>query len=366
MGTVRAVPRLLHPLAWWMWAVAMAVVANRTRNPLILVILVAAVVLVAELRGEDRDRRMTLFLWLAAVVVGIRVVAQIVFGGGAIGTTVLFRMPQVPLPEWTGAVRLGGPVTLEELADALYGGMSVAAMIVCLGAATVLASPRRLLRYVPATLYEVGTTLVVGLTYAPMLMDDARTAWAARRLRGRDGRGPREVARVAAPVLSAGLRRSMALAASMESRGYGRPGAGRQGTRRVAGAMVLTGMVGVALGVFGLMSAGTSRPVAAGCLLVGAALATATVWRPGGRRPPGRTVYRPDRWSSAEWSVLICAGVSVAAVFVVVAADPGALTPSTVPLSVPDLPWPAALGVGVAAMVAWTTPVPPDRMEHRP
>ena len=86
-------------------------------------------------------------------------------------------------------MRLGGPVSLESLLYAAYDGLRLAAILACLGAANALASPRRLLRYLPATLYDVGTAIVVGLTFAPQLLSDARAVRAARTLRGHDGRG---------------------------------------------------------------------------------------------------------------------------------------------------------------------------------
>ena len=117
------------------------------------------------------------------------------------------------------------PVTLEGLLAAAYEGMRLAAILACLGATNALASPRRLLRYVPATLYEVGTAVVVALTFAPQMVEDAARVRAARRLRGHTGRGIREMGRLAVPVLVGSLERSLSLAASMESRGYGRAGA---------------------------------------------------------------------------------------------------------------------------------------------
>ena len=69
---------------------------------------------------------------------------------GVGGRVVLVRLPEVPLPAWAAGVRLGGPVTLEGLLAAAYDGLRLATILACLGAANALASPRRLLRYVPA------------------------------------------------------------------------------------------------------------------------------------------------------------------------------------------------------------------------
>ena len=216
-------PRLLHPAAWWAWAIGLAMAASRTTNPLLLALVVAvAGYVVASRRELGAASPFGAFLRLGLFVIAMRVVFVALLGGGVPGRTVLFDLPQVPLPTGSGGVRLGGPVTLEGVLAAAYDGARLAAVLACIGAANALASPRRLLRYVPATLYEVGTALVVALTYAPQLVDDARRVRAARRLRGHAGRGPRELARLAVPVLDSALERSLDLAASMESRGYGR------------------------------------------------------------------------------------------------------------------------------------------------
>ena len=131
--------------------------------------------------------------------------------------------PGCPCPNGLPVLRIGGPVTLESLLYAVYDALRLAAILACLGAANALASPRRLLRYLPATLYDVGTAVVVGLTFAPQLLTDARAVRAARTLRGHDGHAAcARLARLAVPVLETAFERSLGLAASMESRGYGR------------------------------------------------------------------------------------------------------------------------------------------------
>src|SRR5450759_1711449 len=104
------------------------------------------------------------FLRLGLFVIAMRVLLEALLGGGVPGQTVLLNLPQIPLPTGAGGVRLGGAVTLEGVLAAAYDGARLAAVLACIGAANALASPRRLLRYVPATLYEVGTALVVALT----------------------------------------------------------------------------------------------------------------------------------------------------------------------------------------------------------
>ncbi|WP_284303340.1 hypothetical protein [Mobilicoccus caccae] len=78
---------------------------------------------------------------------------------------------------------------------------------------------------------------------------------------------------MALPVVAGALERSLQLAASMESRGYGRAGRGGVRRQRRATWCSVAGIVGVCVGVFGLLDART--PVAVAAPLVGAGLVLA-------------------------------------------------------------------------------------------
>jgi len=357
-------PRLLHPAAWWAWAIGLAMAASRTTNPLLLGLVVAvAGFVVASRRELGSASPFGAFLRLGLFVIAMRVVFAALLGGGVPGTTVLFTLPEVPLPAGTGGVRLGGPVTLEGVLAAAYDGARLAAVLACIGAANALASPRRLLRYVPATLYEVGTALVVALTYAPQLVEDAKRVRSARRLRGHDGRGPRELARLAVPVLDSALERSLDLAASMESRGYGRSVHRDAGSRRKATALTLIGLCGVVAGVYGMLDGGSAPLLGLPLLLAGSAAAAASL-AVGARREP-RSRYRPDPWAAPEWVVLLSG--AAAGAFVLVAAQravPGIVL-QTSPAVWPTLPWLPALGVLIGLLPAWLAPLPPLRALER-
>jgi len=357
-------PRLLHPAAWWAWSIGLAMAASRTTNPLLLALVVAvAGFVVASRRELGAASPFGAFLRLGLFVIAMRVVLQAVLGGGVPGRTILFTLPEVPLPAGAGGVRLGGPVSLEGVLAAAYDGARLAAVLACIGAANALASPRRLLRYVPATLYEIGTALVVALTYAPQLVDDARRVRAARRLRGHDGRGPRELARLAVPVLDSALERSLDLAASMESRGYGRSVHRDARSRRRATTLTLIGLCGVVAGVYGLMDGGSAPLLGLPLLLVGSAAAAASLAV--GARRERRSRYRPDPWAAPEWAVTLSG--AAAGAFVLVAAQravPGIVL-QTSPAVWPALPWLPALGVLIGLLPAWLAPMPPLRaLEH--
>src|SRR5690606_26285491 len=172
------------------------------------------------------------------------------------------------------------------------------------------------------------------------LIADVQRLRAARRLRGRPDKGIRGLLHVGLPVLEGALERSVALAAAMDARGYGRTADVPPTVRRTTSALTLGGLLGVCAGTYGLLTAegGTyGVPV----LLAGLAAALAGLWL-GGRRTL-RTRYRPDAWDTRAWLVT-ASGVAVAALLTLAASrDPAALSPGVVPLVAPTLPlWPAA------------------------
>ena len=53
-------------------------------------------------------------------------------------------------------IRIGGPVSLEGVLAAFYDGLRLATLLLCIGAANVLANPKRLLKSMPSALHEIG------------------------------------------------------------------------------------------------------------------------------------------------------------------------------------------------------------------
>jgi hypothetical protein len=145
--------------------------------------------------------------------------------GAPVPGRVLVDLPEATLPDWAAGVRLGGEVTLEGVLGAVYAGLQLATILACVGAANALANPKRLLRSVPPALYEIGSALVVAVTVLPQLADSLRRVRAAQTLRGGHSGRVRGLRRILVPVLEDALERSLALAASMDARGYGRAGA---------------------------------------------------------------------------------------------------------------------------------------------
>ncbi|WP_317985701.1 energy-coupling factor transporter transmembrane component T [Streptomyces sp. 5-10] len=347
----------LHAGAWWLWALGLATAASRTTNPLLLGLLIAVAGYVVAVRRTDAPwaRSYTAFLKLGLVVLAIRLFFAVFFGSPIPGTRVLFTLPEVPLPHWAQGVRIGGRVSAEGLVFALYDGLRLAALLICVGAANALASPARLLKSLPGALYEAGVAVVVAMTFAPHLVADVTRLRSARRLRGRPDRGVKALLQVGLPVLEGALERSVALAAAMDARGYGRTAQVPPAVARTTTALTLGGLLGVCCGTYGLLAAegaGYGLPL----LLAGLAAALGGLWL-GGRRSV-RSRYRPDRWGVRAWLVA-GSGAAVAALMIRAASyAPQALQPSVVPLTTPTLPlWPAA-GVLLGLLPALAAPAP--------
>jgi energy-coupling factor transport system permease protein len=351
------IPRALHPGAWWLWSLGMATAASRTTNPLLLLLTVAVCGYVVTRRRGDAPWALAfrMYLLLGAFVVVMRVVFRIVFGGGQ-GETVLFTLPQIPLPEWTAGIRLFGPVAAEQLLSGLYDGLRLATMLVCVGAANALANPKRMLKALPGALYEIGTSVVVALSVAPQLVESVQRIRRARRLRGGAQRGMRALRGILIPVLEDALTRSLALAAAMASHGYGRTGRTAPAARLVTGFLVLTGLLGVCVGLYGVMDSSVPAYLGAPALLAGLAVATAGLLL-GGRRVR-RSRYRPDRWRTAEL-LTVAAGITAGALmYATTKVDPADLYPSLSPMTWPALGVLPALAVLTGLLPAWLTPPP--------
>lgn len=352
-------PRTLHPAAWWMWALGLAIAASRTTNPVLLALVLVVVAHVTMARRGDAPwaRGFRTYLVLGLVVVALRVGYRILLGG-SFGTHLLVTLPEVPLPSAVEGIRIGGPVTLEGVLSAAYDGLRLATLLICVGAANVLADPKRLLKCVPAALHSVGVAVTVSLSVAPQLVESAQRVRRARRLRGEGTRRRHLVRTVLVPVLTDALDRSLLLATAMDGRGYGRTAAVDARDRRASGALLVAGLMGACCGTYGLLDGTAPRLLGLPMVVLGVGLAAA------GLRISGRSVvrsrYRPDPWLGPEWLVAGI-GVAVGATLMVTSrVDPLQLNPSLQPLGWPDLPVVPALAIVLGGAPAWLSP-PVDR-----
>lgn len=348
--------RSTHPWAWWCWAIGAAAAVSLTHNLLLIVTVCAAVLTVVMVRRSDAPwaRAMGIYVTLAIVIVAVRMLFQITIGGIRYGR-VLFTLPQLRLPDWMAGIRLGGPVTLEGLVYTAADAGRLGAMIICLGAANALANPKRALRSVPSALYEVSTALVIALSVAPQLVESLLRIRRARRLRGGTVKGLRGLGALIIPVLQDSIERSMSLAASMESRGYGST---RDQARvgRGAGFAMLASLALLCFGAFALLSIANGAVMGVVALIAGA-LAAVIALRASGKRL-AVTRYRPDPWRGREYVTAAC-GLAV----VIVTVQLGVIAPKVITPPAQPATWPGfnplmvvIIGLILVPIAVTTTP----------
>ncbi|MGV9323281.1 energy-coupling factor transporter transmembrane component T [Streptomyces sp. NPDC003660] len=355
----RRLPRTLHPLAWWIWALALATAVSRTANPLLLFLVLAVLghVVTARRTTAPWARGFKYYLYLALTVVAVRVVFRAVFATGITPHDhFLFALPHLPTPDWYAGIQIGGPVSLEAVLSSATDGLRLACMMCCIGAANTLANPKRALRVLPGALYELGVAVTVAISVAPQLVQSVQRVSRARKLRAGRTRGLRALRGIVVPVLEDALERSLRLAAAMDSRGYGRAGTATRRSRRITGALMLLGMCGLCAGAYGLLDATAPAFLGLPAMTVGAALCVAGL-RIGGRRVT-RTTYRPDPWLLPEWTVAGSGLLSAVLLFTHLGYDAAQLNPTFYPLTWPELPLVPTAAIVLAGTAAFLAPPP--------
>jgi energy-coupling factor transporter transmembrane protein EcfT len=104
------------------------------------------------------------------------------------------------------------------LSFSIHEAIIIAAVIALFGAANSVTSPHKLLRTLPANVYQISVALTIATSILPQFIASVARIREAQYLR--NGIRPR-VTSIAVPLLEESLTRSAHLAESMESRGYG-------------------------------------------------------------------------------------------------------------------------------------------------
>jgi energy-coupling factor transporter transmembrane protein EcfT len=214
-----AMDRALHPLTMWGFFTALAVGVIASDNWLTAAAAIAISALVVHNRKQVGPWGSS-FRWsiiAATYLLTIRLFTGIVIGVPRPGNT-LFTIPRIHLPSWLPGIRIGGPVTLERVTAALSEGLIIATVIIIFGAANSVTSPKKLLRTLPTFIHQLGTTMVIATSVFPQLISSITRIKRAQFLRS--GKKPSTLS-VGIPLLEESLTRAVALAESMEARGFG-------------------------------------------------------------------------------------------------------------------------------------------------
>ncbi|MGH2627536.1 MAG: hypothetical protein ACRDHY_12905, partial [Anaerolineales bacterium] len=141
-----------HPVAWMAWGACAAAAALLLRHPIYLAVIgLAGAAVVTRARGAAPG-------WGEARLAGVVIVFPSLLNAflSRSGTTVLLDLDR----GW-----LGGPYTLEGLLFGLTAGVQLAALLAVMAALQRTVEPTDVLRRMPASLYPVGVSAAVGLSF---------------------------------------------------------------------------------------------------------------------------------------------------------------------------------------------------------
>ena len=165
---------------------------------------------------------MKLYLLVAVVIAISRIIFRMIFNPGTHTGNVLIYFPKLELDLGFGSViGILGNFTTTALTQSLTEGLRLSAIVLGIGFAAGMANPRQLLKSTPAALYEISTAVSMALNLAPQLVKSSERVRLARKLRGRSSKLG-AMAGIVIPVLEDSIDASLELAASMDSRGFGR------------------------------------------------------------------------------------------------------------------------------------------------
>ncbi|WP_104133927.1 ATP-binding cassette domain-containing protein [Cryobacterium sp. Y62] len=154
---------------------------------------------------------------LAVGFVLLRVVYRVVFGGSGTGPLLLLDLPRLRLDGPFSHITLFGPVTLLGLGNAAQSALPVAAVIVFFGLLNAVINVQALFARGAGRgpLRAISRSLVIAWATFPALLESVRRVRVARSLRGE-----RSIASLLVPIFEQTIERALALAASMETRGF--------------------------------------------------------------------------------------------------------------------------------------------------
>lgn len=293
---------MLNALTWWLTALAMLLSASITSNVFIQLGIVGFSLITAGLsRGL---RAIKLYLWLMLVIFATRILFAFLFNFDADSTDIAYEFPSFlvnlgPLGKFT----LLGNLSNAALQAALSQGLKLVAIIASIALANSMANPRKLLKLTPAAFYDFAAALSVAFNLIPQLALSIERVSKAQRLRNQKRRN---FGSIIVPVLEDALNSSMNLAASMDSRGFGRKPKTTRTITVLLRCLNAFALLAIAAASYLLLGAGDSRLAA--WLLIAFAVVAVAVNLIVSAKLSVRTQVSKLKFKIADYLALIFAG----------------------------------------------------------
>ena len=320
----------VHAVAWLVWALSAAATVELATNPLYVSLVMAVTFLVVSVHAGPAPRGAAFSGLLAVgVVFGVVRVALVVLTTHG-GPDALVTLPHVDLPPLLGGFRVGGTVEATVLWRAAAEALVVVGLMAVFGAFNSVVSHYELLQAAPRAFYEPGLVLTVALAFVPSVVATVQRVREADRARtgGRVVRR-RRLVRLMLPVLEGALERALALAESMDSRGFSHGGAGA--ADRAVGWSVVAALLALVGAFVALVGRAGTVALALGAA---AALALSVAVAIGSRRS-GRARYRRRPMRGADWVVVLASLVAPVGLAALSLSGDRTLTWAATPLELP-------------------------------
>jgi energy-coupling factor transport system permease protein len=252
---LKAKSEALNTTTWWSLGAAVALAASLSHNQIFLGTLAALsiAIICVFAAPEKRGPALRIYGLLSLAVIAIRLGFRIVFNSADSSLATAVVLPQVNITILGQTTHYFGAVPQLSLIQGLTDGLRLAAIILGVAMANTVANPRKLLRSTPSALYEVATAAAVAINLAPQLLVSLQRVRKARALRG-TSTSLRNLGGLLIPVLEDSIQRSLDLAASMDSRGFGRRGVMSRRTAAISRLASLLGIVGLAIAGYLLLA----------------------------------------------------------------------------------------------------------------
>ena len=262
----------VHPVTWWGMALIQIAIAiiSQTLTPL-LIIGIASLVCVM-LLDKTWAKSIKLYVLLAAVTFATRLLFRVLFNFAPDNQDIALQLPLLKIDLGLGPVHLLGPLSFAAVEAAIIDGLRLAVIIFAIGVASVIAKPNKLLKYTPAAIYEIATSVSIAINLAPQLTQSINRVKRAAALRGRsDGLGLTRS--VIIPVLEDALENSIHLASSMSARGFGRTGENPKATRNWLRTISVAALISTVISTFLILTLGLLNGLSTATLMLSLGLA---------------------------------------------------------------------------------------------
>jgi len=242
------------------------------------------------------------YVQLALAVILIRVLFRVIFNLESTPLYPVLVLPEINIDVGFGStLHLLGSMSSLSLQSAFTDGLRLASIILAIGMANSLANPRKLLKSTPGALYEIATAISIAINLAPQLISSLNRVRKARELRGQS-KGMRALPGIVIPVLEDTIDQSMALAASMSARGFGRQGSRTRANQVLVRTLGLSGITALTVGVFLLLISPATQILDLALVVLGVILTFLYIHLSSGRSL--RTRYRKEPWRLGDFLVL--------------------------------------------------------------